>query len=184
MEEQRMSKSWKLGMIVGMVALMVAMAPTVKADIYGVRDKAYDAVINDVEVIADDIKTRALNTAVSKYASAVARLEVQTEKAKQLLIKKSREENTDPLVFVSWLDRTDAAHDEKLRELGQQRDRYIERWKQRYGTLERDAKVLRALKRHEQRTRPRCHTHYRRANFLGGLFNVGTYRPGLRLASF
>ena len=105
-----------------------------------------DRVIVDLDVVSHDLELRAINKATSQYTEAVANLAIQTARAKDLARQKATEEKTDLLTYESWIKQLDSDHDNKLMALGTIKDRYLEIWSQRYGTLKNDAKALQALK--------------------------------------
>lgn len=134
-----------------LISIAVLCSGCLKTNMAAVRVQTYDAVASDLGVVASDLETRALNHATSGYTQSVATLEIMTERAKDLLRQKARDEKTDPQVFEAWISAADSAHDGKLRELGAVKDEYLRLWQQRYVTLQRDRDAVEALKQQELR---------------------------------
>ena len=132
-----------------LISIAVLCSGCLRTNLAAVRVQTFDAVSNDLGVVANDLEVRAMNHATSGYTQSVATLEIMTERAKDLLRQKARDDKADPQVFESWLAAADAAHDNKLRELGAVKDEYLRLWQQRYGTLYRDQRAVEALKNHE-----------------------------------
>jgi hypothetical protein len=123
---------------------------TQSQEISTTRKSLYDAVINDLSVISNDLEVRTMDRATSAYTEAVSNLTLQTQKARELIREKAKQESTDYATYEQWLQQIDAAHKSKLRELGEEKTKYISLWSQRYGQLQKDAEALRVLKQHEK----------------------------------
>ena len=178
------------------VVLLAAFSPLAcRSTCWGqepLRRSVFDAVKNDLQVVGKDLELRAVNNATSKYASAVARLEMETVRAQDLLREKARAENTDLAIYDGWIRAANAAHDAKLIELGVERDEYLRTYRQRYETLYKDAEAIQALKDQERRLaeRRRCESSFFRRLLgvcdyrdtsldVGSLRSLGTLAPAI-----